>query len=289
VRKPAPWVPPGLDDPRWDFSPKEEPPPEERTATSALSELVSRWAEGLGGFFGIFAIWGAVRARALRERIAREAAERGQAAPEPPGRLRWLLTVYISLYALVLVRHLAILGYISDRHLLPLVALALPWAAGGLSLCGRRIAELLGWPARKARRVAVVLVLAAVAATVMLPLWKPGHRSRWGHWAAGQWLRAHAQPSEAVLDTRGWAAFISDRASYDYWHVRQALTDAHLAYIVVGDDELSSSSRRGATLRAILAYAAAPVAAFPEEKNRAGIGVRVYRFRCPVSWEGLRP
>jgi hypothetical protein len=92
-----------------------------------------------------------------------------------------------------------------------------------------------------------------------------------------------------VLDTRGWAAFVSGRPSYDYWHVRQAFTDAHLAYIVVGTDELNAPSRRAATLRAVLAYAARPVAEFPERRDGRGVGVRVYRFHRPGSWEGLRP
>ena len=38
---------------------------------------------------------------------------------------------------------------------------------------------------------------------------KEGHPSRWGHQAAGRWLAAQADPEAAVLDTRGWAAFVS--------------------------------------------------------------------------------
>ena len=69
------------------------------------------------------------------------------------------------------------------------------------------------------------------------------HLSRWGHWAAGQWLADNAGPTELVLDTRGWARFVSGHAGYDYWHVRQALTDSHLSYIIVGLDELEARSR----------------------------------------------
>ena len=152
---------------------------------------------------------------------------------------------------------------------------------------GRRRARLAGAAARGGLG-ALLVVLAAVAA-IVLPQWKPGHRSRWGHWAAGRWLRAHARTADAVLDTRGWASFASNRPSYDYWHVRQALTDPYLAYIVVGADELSAASRRAATLRAVLAYAATPVAAFPDDQDGASIGVLVYRYQRPGSWEGLRP
>jgi hypothetical protein len=106
---------------------------------------------------------------------------------------------------------------------------------------------------------------------------------------AGRWLAAHARASDAVLDTRGWAAFVSGRPSYDYWHVRQALTDARLAYIVVGADELAAASRRAATLRAILVYAALPVAEFSGPRGGRDDVVRVFRYRRPRSWEGLRP
>jgi 4-amino-4-deoxy-L-arabinose transferase-like glycosyltransferase len=290
ARKARQWVPRGLDDPRWDFAPKEELAEGERsgadqsesevTPGTALSQLIGRWSEGLGGVFGAFAIWGALRARVARSR---------NLEPTPPPRLRLLLTVYLVLYAAVLVRHMLLLGYLSDRHVLPLVALALPWAAAGTDLCVRRIVDFLGWPPRRARRIGAVALLVAIVAASVVLLDKPGHHSRWGHWAAGRWLRDHAGPADAVLDTRGWAAFVSDRPSYDYWHVRQALTDARLAYVVVGDDELSAPSRRGATLRAILAYAASGVAAFPEEKDGHGIGVRVFRFHRPDTWEGLRP
>jgi 4-amino-4-deoxy-L-arabinose transferase-like glycosyltransferase len=282
VRRVAQWLPPGLDDPRWDFSPKEEPPPAERgrSARGALMGLIARWSEGLGGIFGLFAIGGALRARALRERSGQE---------EPTPRLRLLLTIYLLLDCLALVRHVVLLGYLSDRHVLPLVAVALPWAAAGTDLCARWIAGALGWTPVRARRWGTAVVALVLLAVLVVPQVKPGHRSRWGHWAAGRWLGEHAQASDAVLDTRGWAAFVSGRPSYDYWHVRQALTDARLAYIVVGEEELSATSRRGATLRAVLAYAASPVAAFPGEANGAGSGVRVYRYHRPDSWEGLSP
>jgi 4-amino-4-deoxy-L-arabinose transferase-like glycosyltransferase len=289
VRKAPQWLPPGLDDPRWDFSPKEESASPGPSTTKAIGQLIARWAEGLGGFFGIFAIWGAVRARFVRDLIARGRADEGREECEPPSKLRTLLTVYLVLLALVLVRHVGMLGYLSDRHLLPMVAVALPWTAAGMYVCARGVATTLGWPARRARRVGVALLMLGILAAVAMPQWKPGHRSRWGQWAAGRWLRENSRASDAVLDTRGWAAFVSNRTSYDYWHVRQALTDAHLAYVVVGADELSASSRRAATLRAVLAYSAIPVAAFPDDQGGRGIGVRVYRYHRPVSWEGLRP
>jgi hypothetical protein len=296
VRTARPWMPPGLDDPRWDFSPKEETLAGENatrvrpTAPAAIAALITRWGEGLGGFFGLFAIWGAVRAGTVRTRLAGglsgEAARPDAAAA--PG-LRCLVTIYLALYALAVVRHLAALGYLADRHVLPLVALSLPWAGAGLWICGRGIATRLSWSQGRARRIGAALVLVAIAAAIAVPQWRPEHHTRWGHWAAGRWLQEHASKSQAILDTRGWATFVADRPSYDYWHVRQALTDPYLAYVVVGADELSAPSRRAETLRAILAYSASAVAAFPDDKDGQSIGVLVYQYQRPESWEGLRP
>ena len=180
------------------------------------------------------------------------------------------------------------MGYLSGRHTLTLVIMSIPWAAAGVTICACRLAAVLRWGPGLARGVGVATLLAAIAAGTLFQL-KPSHPTRWGHWAAGQWLLAHTKPSDAVLDTRGWAAFVSGRPSYDYWHVRQSLTDSHLGYIVVGADELEAESRRGATLRSVLAYAAEPAAAFPELRGGDGVGVRIFRYQRPASWEGLQP
>ena len=107
--------------------------------------------------------------------------------------------------------------------------------------------------------------------------------------SAGRWLAAHANGSEKVLDTRGWATFVSRRPGLDYWHVRQALVDPSLAYVVVGEDERTAASGRGETLRALLAYAAEPSAEFPEREGGKSIGVRIYRFHPPADWRGMTP
>jgi hypothetical protein len=130
----------------------------------------------------------------------------------------------------------------------------------------------------------MVLAVAGIAAQA-----KAGHPSRWGYRAAGLWLADRAAPGEAVLDTRGWASFVRGIPGYDYWHVRQALSDRNLKYVVVGSDELKAQSRRAATLRAMLAHAGKPVASFSGRRDGRGSGVEVYRFEPPESWEGIKP
>ncbi len=293
VRKTPQWLPPGLDDPRWDFSPKEEGG---RTSSSrplvALGRLVRRWAGGVEGFVALLAIFGALRGCSIRDRMERERQhEQVQESQRrtDPGVERLLLSVYLILFALALVRHVGALGYLSDRHLLPLIVVALPWGAAGLTELKRVLTDRLGWSVARSRKAGTIMAAVAVLATIVLPEVRPEHRSRWGHRAAGRWINENARAGDAVLDTRGWASFIADRPSYDYWHVRQALTDAHLAYIVVGADELSAPSRRGTTLRAMLAYAAEPAVAFPEEQGGNGREVQVFCYHRPESWRELKP
>lgn len=317
IRKTRQWLPPGLNDPRWDFSPKEESEePAETTMGPIVGQLFLHWAESLCGVFAVFAAWGVARDRYIRGLCTRTnhsgpstgsasglpAEGRGEAGsstsrdepgpavgPDPQGTGRLLVAVYLGLFSLVLCRHALRMGYLSDRHTLMLVIASIPWAAAGAFVCARGLALALRWRGGFARSARVAAVVALVGAGVLLQA-KPAHPSRWGHWAAGRWLAAHAAPSDAVLDTRGWAAFVSGLPGYDYWHVRQAFTDSHLAYIVVGTGELGAQSRRAETLRAVLAYAATPVVEFPERRDDfGGPGVRVYRYRRPESWGGLRP
>jgi hypothetical protein len=282
VRTAEQWLPPGLDDPRWDFSPKEEPTGvPRRGAGEVVFDLASQWSEGLGWVLAFFAVWGLVRDRAIRGMIAQ-----GGERPDPANSGRRLVAVYLVVFTLVLARHELRMGYLSHRHVLTLVVVSLPWAAAGVVVCARRATAALRLSPRAARAAGAFVVAAVLTVSVTLQLKAP-HPSRWGHWAAGRWLAEHSAQGDAVLDTRGWAAFVSGRPAYDYWHVRQALTDSHLGYVVVGDDELRAPSRRAATLRALLAYAAEPAAAFSQARGGNGVGVRVYRYHRPDSWEGI--
>ena len=277
-------LPKGLDDPRWDFSPKEEAAAvPQRRLGAVVASLALQWSEGLGGVLAFLAFWGLVRDGHIR-RIAQ--ADDGDQRPDPNNQGRWLAAVYLAIFTSVLVRHELRMGYLSGRHTLTLVTLSLPWAAAGAFVTARGLCLKLYWGRNTARVAGILLLLAAVGVGVSLQL-KPAHPSRWGHRAAGLWLAEHAAPGDAVLDTRGWAAFVSGVPAYDYWHVRQALTDAKLRYVVVGDDELRAPSRRAATLNAVLAYAATPAADFPEREGGLKTGIHVYRYQPPASWQGL--
>jgi hypothetical protein len=261
-------LPKGLDDPRWDFSAKEESGRvPTRGGLDAARRLASKWVEWMAWAGAVLAIWGAVRTRAVA------------------GSAKRLVVVFLVVYIVALARHASTLGYLSGRHVLPIVLLSIPWAAAALLLIGRRLAALMGWNRTTARALGTAFFLMLIGSGITLQAHGSSHESRACHSEAGRWLLANSKAGDAVLDTRGWAAFVSGLNAYDYWHVRQALTDARLAFVVVGDDELSAPSKRGETLRAVLGFAAKEVARFPGP--REGAGVRVLRFRRPRSWESL--
>lgn len=265
------WVPRGLDDPRWDFSPKEESDAPGRLGLAPASIRVARGlGEATAWVLVPLACWGAWHHRGpRRSQVARR------------------LAAFVAIaYGVVLIRHAMVAGYLSDRHCATLALLATPWAAAGAIGLARLLADRLAMGAGRRRRLAIATLSAIAIGGVAVQV-KPGHPSRWGHQAAGLWLADRVGPGEAVLDTRGWAAFVSGLPAYDPWHLRQALTDARLSYVVVGDDELTAESARAETLVALLDYAAEPVAAFPSREGDDEVGVRVYRFRRPESWEGI--
>ena len=202
-----------------------------------------------------------------------------------------MLLIYSAVYGVALMRHSALLGYLSGRHIMALVAASIPWAAAGSFVCARGIAVKSGWNKTWTRNIGVAASLVVVAASLVVQM-QPNHLnhlSRTGHLLAGRWLASHTEATDVVLDTRGWATFIANHPAYDYWHVRQALTDSHLSYVVVGMDELGASSSRAKTLRALLAYAAVPVKDFPAFPGDQTTGVRLYRFQRPDTWEGMVP
>ena len=186
------------------------------SAGKTALRLAQQWAEGLA------------LGRAPVRRSGASIRRRGRSTGSATSAGGWSPVYLGPLLALIVVRHATTLGYLSGRHALTLVA--------GRPSRGRRrgsgpgsgaspAALRLGDRAR-ARRLGVAGLAALIVAGGRRSRSKAAHPSRWGHWAAGRWLAEHATPADAVLDTRGWAAFVSGRPGYDYWHVRQALTDA---------------------------------------------------------------
>jgi len=274
-------LPEGLDGAKLDLSPKEESDHEALGGlVLTLVWVVRQWWDELCWGFAVMAVWGLARQRFILELCKRH----GEGAVE-----RFVLGVFALVHLAALVRHGSTLGYLSGRHVLPLIIASMPWAAAGTFVCLRGLGLKLRWPPRT-KRAALVGAATLIVAVLSVYQLRTSHESRRGHWEAGRWLAQNAKPGERVLDTRGWARFVADKlVGYDYWHVRQALSDRGLAFVVVGRDELEADSPRARTLSALLAHAATPVQDFPVRVGKRDVGARIYRVNQPISWEGFAP
>lgn len=208
------------------------------------------------------------------------------ASGNQPGHV--LLKVYLFIFFAVLIRHVTTFGYGSYRHVLSVAVVSLPWAAWRLAVLGRRLARWFQLP-RPVARGAGALACFLILASGIVAQGKAVHPSRWGHWAAGQWIGARARPQDAVLDTHGWAALHSGCRSYDMWHVGQALSDSRLRYLVVEASEIEATTERGRALRALVAERARfrPVAAFPARRGDSSEDVLIFETGAiPLATEG---
>jgi hypothetical protein len=241
----------------------------------AIGTFADELAHAFGGWIGLFALFGVWRLRRT-----------------PPRRLDRLVQVFFLLYVLAAVYHAAGVGYLSARHLLPLVAVSIGCVGYGL-------AETAGWIAqaisvrqkssggRIARRTVrglrtvtawATVVLAAVACLICQA--EPLHAARQGHRSAGDWLAREAGQPGPVLDTLGFTGLYSGRPTYASRDTWAALCDPGLAYVVLERWEIEFASDRGRTLRVLLEAAAEPVAEFPQSGRpaEADRNVLVYRW-----------
>lgn len=124
--------------------------------------------------------------------------------PRPrPGTVAWhllLLTGQASLLVLLF----CLAGYISHRHLLPLVTLMLPTVAAGVGMLSERLASRV--PALSPKRAQVMVV--GVLVIAMSPkCTRPLHQIYAPIVEAADWVRQHAQPGDGVLATSGYVRF----------------------------------------------------------------------------------
>lgn len=166
------------------------------------------------------------------------------------------------------------LGYLSARHLLPMVPLILAPAGYAAVHAGRWLWRQSGSKGHAIGWATVVLAGLACLPKTLSPL----HPNRVGHRQAGQWLAAADVPPGAVLDTRGWTALYSGRPTLRYDAAKAAYRRPDLAYVVVEQRELDLDSARARTLSHLLSGAAEQVAMFVAPEGRAPDNVLVYRW-----------
>ena len=116
------------------------------------------------------------------------------------------------------------------------------------------------------------------------------HLSRSGHYAAGRWLAEHAGPSELVLDTRGWAKFVSGHAGIRLL-ARSPGAHGLVTWRTSSWASMSFSARSPARQNAqepagLFGDAASSISRVPRRPGARGSALSLPSAR---NWEGLHP
>ncbi|MFM7315704.1 MAG: ArnT family glycosyltransferase [bacterium] len=197
-------LPQVLRDASLDFSPKDTSREVRQSGiTSGLWRMLVAWSEGLGIVLAVLCLSYFFRMSAIDRQAIR------------------LVRMHLALLLAVLAYQSIVRGYLSERHMLMVIGLSLPYVAGGLMLARSDISRWAGLSARSSLRLgqAGLALLLLVGVYVQF---RPEHQSRLPHHQAGQWLKSNSPDFAAVFDTRGWASFEANRRRYDPYHMAQA-------------------------------------------------------------------
>lgn len=137
-----------------------------------------------------------------------------------PGRPRprrapfWFLVVLAAWHFALLILLYFLAGYISHRHMMPLIAIGMPctaagtvWLAERLPAWGRR---LFGLPCTDKHAPWLLHVLVSIMLAAMLPkCLEPGYLTHRSVVAAARWIGRHARPGAAVLTTSSYIGYYS--------------------------------------------------------------------------------
>jgi hypothetical protein len=137
--------------------------------------------------------------------------------PEP-----WLLLIYLLLHVVVLVLLSVSAGYLSDRHVMPMVlVLCYLVAVGFVELAKWALAWQERWFPRfgDCQRLVptVSLTMLAIFLACCLPLTlKRMHANRIGNHEAGRWLAQRLRPGDLVLDDHCWSHYYAGQVLIEH-------------------------------------------------------------------------
>jgi len=134
--------------------------------------------------------------------------------PRPQRAAFWFLVVLAAWHFALLIALYFWAGYISHRHMMPLIAIGLPctaagtiWLAEWLARWGER---LLGWvPASESGRWLLPSLVCIMLISMLPKCLEPGYLTHRSVVAAARWIHRHAQPGEAVLATSSYVRYYS--------------------------------------------------------------------------------
>lgn len=129
----------------------------------------------------------------------------------PPGAPRWQ-ALPTAVMSVLLIVHLALLlalfhmaGYISHRHVMPLVAVLIPTTAAGLIYLSDKVWGF-AWR-RQASGYALAAMLSVIVALLAPRCLRPLHEVYYPVIEAAHWVKAFARPGDCVLTTSSYVRF----------------------------------------------------------------------------------
>ncbi|MCS7045494.1 MAG: glycosyltransferase family 39 protein [Gemmataceae bacterium] len=152
------------------------------------------------------------------------------AMADDPGRR--VVVLYFLGHAMLLVVLATAAGYLSDRHVIPMVLLLAYAAAAGLQAVGGWCLSCRfrrrGWNDR-----AGLLVLAGVIVIVSPQTLARLHGHRAGNHAAGLWLAEHWRPGDIVIDDHCWSHYYARQVFFEGQDPTAAPDHRALCYVVI--------------------------------------------------------
>lgn len=145
-----------------------------------------------------------------------------------------ILTLYFWLHASALLLLATSAGYLSDRHLMPLIMLLCYLVMVGLLQLGDWIVR---WHVVASLRLApatVAMVLLMIEIGCGLPqTLKKLHVNRAGNHAAGLWLAQRLEPGDLVLDDHDWSHYYAGQVFLEHHEPAVAAACRPTCYVVI--------------------------------------------------------
>lgn len=117
----------------------------------------------------------------------------------------WVLLAYAAMHLALLCRLAIVIGYVSERHTLPLVMTAAILAAAVIPAFWTAVNRRWHFVGQWAPATAVVLVMLSGVPSLLKPL----HGNRAAHLAAGRWIAGRITDRDEVIDPFAWAHYYS--------------------------------------------------------------------------------
>lgn len=159
----------------------------------------------------------------------------------------WVCVILFVGQGFLVWRLATVAGYVSDRHILLLVLCSLQQAVVVILMLGQGLQNLVArttvlpsrwrlaatkWSVSMTPKVGggilTVLMILALVRTL-----RPLHEHREGHYAAGEWLRDHTDPSDKIHDDHCWAHYYAGRVLLEGKRPRPPKGHALRKYLVI--------------------------------------------------------